>query len=260
MRRLLLVLLLLLAAPARAQEATATLDRQQVELGRSLELAVEVTVPNGSGYTPPEAEALQVPPFEVLDAVRVALPPAEGARRWRYTLRIAAYEPGKLTVPALDFDGAKTGPLEVDVTAEPSDPPGQIRGSKGPLPPSSGGWTVAGAAILALLTASLLVWLVRKLWPKPRWTPERQLLQDLDRPGAPGERLAHVGDAVRAYLSYKHGKPLQRRTTSEIVRDLDLPPGLRELLEEADLAKFARHEPAADDLARHLQAARALLP
>lgn len=255
MRRLLL-LLLLLTAPVHAQEATAQVDRAQVELARSLRLTVEVQGP--PGYAPPEAEALQVPPFEVLDAVRVSLPPGEGTRRWRYTLRIAAYETGKLTIPALDLNGARTQPLPVEVTAEKTLPEGQIRGLKAPLSPSSGGWTVAGAAVLGLLTASLLVWLVRKLWPKPRWTPERRFLQALQTSGTPGERMAAMGDAVRDWLAHVHARPLQRKTTREIAQEIDLETEVRQLLEEADLAKFARHEPTEADLQRHLQIARRL--
>lgn len=255
MRRLLL-LLLLLTAPAHAQEATAQVDRAQVELARSLRMTVEVKGP--PGWAPPEAEVLQVPPFEVLDAVRVSLPPEEGARRWRYTLRLAAYETGKLTVPALDLNGARTQPLPVEVTAEKTLPEGQIRGLKPPLSPSGGGWTVAGAAVLGLLTASLLVWLVRKLWPKPRWTPERRFLRALEAQGTPQERMAAMGDAVRGWLAHVHARPLQRKTTREIAEEIDLPDEIRQLLEEADLAKFARHEPTEADLQRHLQSARSL--
>lgn len=258
-RPALALLVLLLATPAWGQEATARLGQRKLALGRSTELTVEVRVPAGSAYQPPEADTLKLPPFEVLDAVRVALPPEEGARLWRYTLRLAAYEPGKLVVPSLDFGGARTTPFEVEVREAPPDPPGQIRGLKGPLAPA--GWlgTLAAALALGLGGAALAGWLVHRFMPRRALTPEQRYLAALEAPGTPGVRLAAVGDAVRGRLAHLHGKPLQKLTTAEIEAEVELSPALRALLEEADLAKFARHEPAAGDLERHLGTARGLV-
>ena len=84
--------------------------------------------------------------------------------------------------------------------------------------------------------------------------------------GAVAEHYESVVDTLRDYLEAAEAIPARERTSSELL--WGLPPrltegGLRglaaELLDEADLVKFARSRPDAEAAAGHLVQARALL-
>ncbi|MEW6280524.1 MAG: hypothetical protein AB1758_18010, partial [Candidatus Eremiobacterota bacterium] len=106
MRTLLLSLFLVLAAlPGWAQtppvELTGQVSQRSLKMGQSLKLTVEVSADPGVDLKLPEAASLTFEPWEVRDAVLVRLPSQRGRDRWRYTFRLAGYEPGNLEVPPL---------------------------------------------------------------------------------------------------------------------------------------------------------------
>lgn len=270
MRVLLALALVLLLTPSPVQaevEVRASLDRARIEPGRSLTLVVEVRVPDGAAFTPPEAEALDLAPFEVRDAVRVPLAPEQGWRRWRYTLRLSAYEPGRLQIPPLRFGASRSQPLAVEVAPVRSAPKGRIREVHPPLGPR-GGLAFALAAALGLGCAVLLAWaaglLLRRFARRGPETPGAAALRELEALSGPADaRLAALGDILRAWVERRHQVPARRRTTSELLADLAerglALPGLQPLLQEADLAKFARHRPDEARLAALLREARSLV-
>ncbi len=144
-----------------------------------------------------------------------------------------------------------------------------------------------GSIALGLVAAA--VWLMRRrrrareapaavvpLEPVPVPEPDPYAialarLAETERAGWPsqGEVARHyeaVTDALRDYLEAAESLPARERTTSELL--WALPPhlverGLRrrceEVLDEADLVKFARFRPGAADAAVFLQRARELL-
>jgi hypothetical protein len=142
---------------------------------------------------------------------------------------------------------------------------------------------VIGGAALALLAAALLRRRRRPSEPELQAAPAVPAappdpyhaalarLDALERArgferGDIDEHYAGVTDALRDYLEAAHDIPARERTSSELL--WTLPPrltegGLRrlaaELLEEADLVKFARGRPATEAALAHLTAARELL-
>jgi hypothetical protein len=143
---------------------------------------------------------------------------------------------------------------------------------------------------VALGLAAGAVWLVRRLRRRRRLAPPPVAppepapppppdpytvalaqLAEIERAGWPaqGEVAQHyeaVTDALRDYLEAAESLPARERTTSELL--WALPPhlverGLRrrceEVLDEADLVKFARFRPSAAEAEAFLQRARDLL-
>jgi hypothetical protein len=105
-------------------------------------------------------------------------------------------------------------------------------------------------------------------------TPYQQALAELDRiehAGWParGETARHyeaVVDVLRDYLENAEGLPARERTSAELL--WALPPALSrsdgraalaDILEEADLVKFAEYRPIPAAAAHHLERSRALL-
>jgi len=260
--------LALLCAPARADlEVRATLQPTRVEIGRTLTMRVEVRCPENVPFTPPPAEALQVPPLEVRDAVLVALEPEPGWRGWGYTLRLVAWEPGRIPLPPLRFGTAQGPALNLEVLPAPVEPRGQILEPPAPPPPAPGLARLALAATLGLVGALLLALLTRRWWA-PRVpaapSPERVLLDRLDallggdRPA--GDRLEALGRIVRVELERRQGWPAGRHTTAEMRQLLSEPdPGWIAILEEADQARFSRQVPEVGRLNTLVEKARDLL-
>ncbi len=266
----LLLLVPLTMLPAWAQdglEVRATLQPTRVEIGRTLTLQVEVRAREGVSFTPPPAEALQVPPLEVRDAVLVALEPEPGRRGWRYTLRLAAWEPGTVTLPPLRFGSAQSQSLDLEVAPAPAEPRGEILEAPAPPPPAIDTARLALAGTAGLAGALLLAFLTRRWWEPRRSAPpapEQPLLDRLegllveDRPAE--ERLVALGGLLRAELERRHGWPAGRYTTAEMGTLLHQhEQAWVPLLEEADLARFARHRPEASRLSTLVEQARNLL-
>ncbi|HUF35430.1 MAG TPA: hypothetical protein VMN37_05735 [Gemmatimonadales bacterium] len=152
-------------------------------------------------------------------------------------------------------------------------------GGPGPLPLFAAGAVLAAAA--AVLVQRRRRHAVRPAQaaaapPLPTMLPDpyRLALERLEtverqRGAERGEVAAHyqaVSDTLRDYLEAAEAIPARERTTTELL--WALPPrltegGLRRLagqvLDEADLVKFARSRPAAEAAADHLREARELL-
>jgi hypothetical protein len=143
------------------------------------------------------------------------------------------------------------------------------------------------AAIVALALGGMLWWRGRRkessvvapalpsLAPVPEpITPYQQALAELDRierAGWParGEVARHyeaAADVLRDYLEIAHGVPARERTSAELL--WVLPPSLTEsdgrdaladLLEEADMVKFAQYRPGPAAASDYLERSRGLL-
>jgi BatD DUF11 like domain len=75
-----------------------------------------------------------------------------------------------------------------------------------------------------------------------------------------------ISEAIRRYLRAAYGIPATEATTAEIMEAVKSSTlsdsaidGLRKVLEEADLVKFAKYEPTEDEKTRYLEKARNLL-
>jgi hypothetical protein len=137
-------------------------------------------------------------------------------------------------------------------------------------------WAGIAAALAALLAA--LAWWIRgrrrrghAIAPTVHIPPEVAALAELDRIAAlglaqRGEFKAHytlVVDALRWYLEARYGIEAMDRTSFEIIDALDdrgvRVDGLRPLLDEADLVKFAKFSPDVESAAAVVVRAREMV-
>jgi hypothetical protein len=120
-----------------------------------------------------------------------------------------------------------------------------------------------GVGVLLLALAFLVWWLLRKKKSQiriPSISPFAKAIQRLRQArqhlATPGIFCTEVSDAVRAYVEEELGIPALDRTTEEFLRETSvhakIDSGLREalasLLDQADLVKFAKHEPFENEL------------
>ena len=269
---------------------TSSIDRAHFELGQSARLTYRIEGPANVQFSFPEAEKIELKPLTVKDAVNQALP-AQGERKvWEIRLKVTAYETGNLSVPEWEFSYQAQGSahsqklrapglkLQVDrVPAGPADQPGQIRDAKGlqmqPIPLIL--W------LLGLLFAAVLSacgYALRRWWRRPRVVPTAPILppypwalqqleqlreQRWDKEGRWEEYYEKLTYLLRFYLGWRTSSPLLEQTTSEILKTLTLKHEphrqLKEILEVADLVKFARLYPTMDKSELHLRWASALV-
>lgn len=277
----------LLCAPARAQEAhaatAATADT--VTVGDRFQVAVRVSAPRGSRVEFP-AHPDSAPDAQALGAVRVRRDPARGEHTAVYTL--VAWRTGQPELPPLrvvvTLPDARVETLQVEAALPfvrsvlPADTAGvEPRGPKDVLDPRRSLWPWLAAAAAVLLLALLLHRLRRRRPAPPEAPPApadpRALaLAALERARSLGlvearewkEFHALTSGALRglvAALSPRWGTEL---TTRELLRRMGEAGAPAEevvrlgaLLREADLVKFARARPTAEEAERHWREARA---
>ncbi len=289
-----LVSLLLVSAAVAGPlvDVDTKLEPQKAPFGTSLSYEVVLTVPKKVKFEPPEAESIEFDEFEVRDAFVTELPPTETARKWRYSFRLARYEPGRFTVVPPTWKFEKDGrdlevegePLEVElVGVEPleSDKPGEIRGLKPhartPIPLI---FYLLGVAAL-ILVGWVLRGVVRGLMERRSKAPPEVVLTPYQWAHAQLEQLEEAGllargqtqlfseklaDILRGYLARKHRLPVLERTTSELVKVLkeadfaeEKRKRIKGILELADLVKFAKREPTENEAREQLKQTSGLL-
>jgi hypothetical protein len=145
------------------------------------------------------------------------------------------------------------------------------------LPISRWPWIIAGAVLVAAV-AGLVWWLRRRRRPRAEVVPLRPLrpphdvaLEDLRRleaqhlpvDGKFKEYYVRLTEILRRYLEDGFGVAALEETTEEVLFDLErhrFDRGERHriggLLAEADLVKFAKHEPTIEDCRRSLDQVR----
>ena len=271
-------------------EVSLHAEKDRWELAQGLRLTYTIEGPEQAELIFPSAEKLNLKPFEVRDAAPVTMGAKGDRRTWEYRVKITAYETGKLKLPETVIS-ARIAPkaaaqeltlpgleFQIDrVSAGPNDKPDEVRDAKN-LSLQGVPLVVILAVALALLLLGLLLWLLVKWWRRPRrvvqppaLAPYPWALQQLDQ--LTSERLDQQGQfeafydqlthVLRFYLGWRFQMPLLEQTTSEILRSLQLPdPHYRpakDLLETADMVKFARSFPSLESSQKHLEWARQIV-
>ena len=219
-------------------------------------------------------------------AVVRAEPEKDGS--WSWT--VLALDEGKLLFTSrwkLDGQAAAAPPVALAARAPAVPKDADIGDIKGPLAARRAWWPWLLAAALGALA-----WEAWRRW-KSRARPEGAADEPLEPPVPPevavelalaelaasqlwerGEHAAYylkLTDILRAYLEARYGEPAMAMTSVEVARlvkakqpDLKISGAVRELLQRADLVKFARFKPAADegpnDAAKVLEIVRATTP
>ncbi len=214
----------------------------------------------------------------------------DGHVRHEYTLKIAAYEPGDLVLPAIevtylgpggDVRQARTQPIPIKIASLIANEPEPTL--KDNLPPVTV-WkrdltlvTIAGGLLTAALGALITWLLVRKLRqrvvvrPGPPPRPAHEVaLERLDRLGAYGflENADNrpfyfaVSEVIRDYVGSRYGFDSLELTTDELMSELRRRASRSIALDEierwlcaCDLVKFAKVSPTANEARGALETA-----
>lgn len=260
---------------AQAVQVSAHVEKARVGLGETIVLTEDVTYSAADRVQLPAAESLLFPPFEVRDAVATSLPGGQGTR---YTVRLAAYENGPQTIPALSIpygDGqtASSRPVSIEVARAVQQPAQEIHDLK-PLPAlATPVWIQAlGFAPIALvlgLAAAALVKLIRRR-RAAAGTPRQQALaalkslaaQDLPAQGRLKQHYERLSEILRTYLARRYQLPVLEHTSGEVVgmlEDESLATPVATVLYQADLVKFARLEVPCDQARDQIGAVRRII-
>ena len=254
--------------PVEWSVATA-LDKRTAQVGEDLTLTLSVTHPVGESFIAPHSEALK--PFELIERREEETSPTQSS----VVYRIAAYRlPQQLVIPGLEVQyregdelvSLTTTPLDVEIVTSLTpdvttihDIKGQV-GLDSPTPWSALWW------LLLALSAALLAYAIYRRFarepeevPQPVAPPTPADVEALKALATLRERrLLEAGETKRYYdllaeiMKRYAGRIFEiaylERTTHEILADLRphrVPElqALRELLQLADLVKFAKHVP-----------------
>jgi hypothetical protein len=267
------------AADPDAPTVTARLDRAEAHVGDPLLLVVTAISRRELSVNLPSTLDLGKQ-LSLLDRAEALQDLGDGRVRRDFTLKVAAYEPGALEVPALELtylgkDGqvrtAKTSPVALKITSLiANEPEPALKESAAPVPVWKRDLTlvyVAGAVLAAGLGALVTFLVVRRLRrrvlvrPGPPPRPAHEVaLERLDRLGAYGflENADNrpfyfaVSEVIRDYLGARFGFDSLELTTDELMAELR-QRAERELvlgeidgwLSGCDLVKFAKVSPSA---------------
>ena len=247
-------------------EVGASLRRHTVELGKSVQLTVEVHGNANVWDLPPlELERRIGADFEVFDD-----PPRDfvGERAGRASTRrsfrfqLVPRRAGRFEIPAFEvpyFDTvsrlhaiARSEPVAFEVVARAlNSAPAPWDPTPEPPPPTRSPWPLMGSVLAAGLITGL--WLRR--WRRASSArlraeslPSPRASYEAARRTAPGHRfLTELSDAVKAGVWARHGLDPRALTTDEIAARVDDPEAVA-LLETLDRARYAQREPDAEPL------------
>lgn len=277
MRRLpVLALFLLSGIGAAAARIETAVQPREIRVGDRLTLTVTLVPEPGERPLPFQPPA-DLSPFELLTLSSTGSV---------HVLTLTTFEVDTATLPALTFSymnaagntlSLQTPEIPVPIVSVlPKDAKG-LKGMKGrlaDLPWDPRPW-LAGAAIGVAVVGLFLWWRSRKRKSlsagPPPLPPDVEALRSLealeDLLGGPAKPYySGLTDALRLYMVRRFNLPALDRTTTELVPllkelpiSLTLRSALRNLLETADLAKFARFESPVDERLRHRDRARELV-
>ena len=271
---------LLAAAPTAAQDVEPTVSTAVSAAAAAVgdPISVVVTVRHAPDAEVRWPDPVDTAPFELLGPPGSESTPADGGVESRLELRVAAFELGELSLPALDLevvdaDGEATAlateAVPVAIESVGRDEGGDIRDIKGPLAIPFEAVTLLPwiAALLALAAAG--AWLYRRYRrrtrpeapvparpPRPAHVVAREALDALEaaRLLERGEiKTWHIrlSDILRVYIEGRFGVDAMEMTTGEVLdglRRTDADTGavadVRRLLDRCDLVKFAKLRPA----------------
>ena len=279
---------LLLAGAIQSRTLEASFQPSRVDLGRTVELVVEVAHPPDRPPRPLEPSLDETSPWVAVDQRREVRPDAgtQGVTALIWTL--APLEPGELAPPALTYRSPGVDlPAPVDLAglvltvdgllAEGEDAPRPMLGLRD-LEPVPGDdpwarlrpWILGAAAALALAAlgslVTVLLWLRR--WnrlhrPPPREAPAVRLARLREAEIEPRDRRAELNRILRDAVDQRVREDRDGWTDAEwalhLRADTRLSPALREnaarLVAEAERIKYAGEEPNTYALERDLEAA-----
>ena len=259
--------------------ATLTAADGEFTVGDRIPLNLTVTHPSGYRVLPLQFQDSALGAFEIQEVTppQVVANP-DGTETSTQTIYASLWAPGEFHTPELPLTLSDTAgqireisaaPLSLTVASVLVEGDTEMRDIKPQAsPPLPTIWPfVVGGLLVALLVAFVVGWLLRRWWLRRKAplanAPDNRLphevafdelthIEDLNLP--PQHRFKEhytlVSDVLRQYVEKSFQIAMLDRTTFEIRRSLKLAPFnqdnkrlLVELLNEADLVKFARVRP-----------------
>jgi hypothetical protein len=279
------------AASADAPTVSARVDKNEGRVGDIIQLTITSVAPDTTPVNLPRT--IELGPFSELDDQNRKLEEkdlGDGKKQRRFTLAIAAYEPGDLTIPGVevtyigkrgDVLSARTEPVAVKITSLlANEPEPALKDNAPPVRVFQRDLLlvyIAGALAAAGLGAAIALFVRRRmrarasLRPAPPPRPPHEIaLERLDRLGAAGlaedadHRPFHfaLSEIIREYLGARFGFDSLELTTEELLDELRQHAGRELLLGEVagwlsmgDLVKFAKISPSATEARGALETA-----
>jgi hypothetical protein len=273
-------------ANLEAPSVQAQVDPTTATLGDLITLTIRVKHPQALPVDSP-VFAKSLGTFEVYASTRLPAEVTGDTAVERFQASLQNFTTGQQVLPGMEVPyhdpmgkphSVKTPELTVMIQEVPPGPKdkGDIRGIKGVVGPTAWSpwwWLVA---VFLLSAVCYLLWRKRKLSragppPAPPIPPDIEAMQKLQAlaqtdwlaTGKIKEYYSAISDILRAYLEGAFHTPALERTTNELIRDLrrkteipvELQGELKELLETADLVKFAKWRPEATEATQTHQTA-----
>jgi hypothetical protein len=282
-----LALALFAVSGATAQEVRVAVTPDTVTVGDVFHAAIRVEVPAGFRLEPPDSLPISGDIENAGRRIDTTEPIEGGGERITVAYPLTAWKPGPIDLPALTLrligPGETPRTLNVRLPAAvvrsvlPADTTGiEPRPLKDVLGADRVWWPILLGLALALAAAAALIYWLRRRRPVPEAVltpglpPRERALAALDRARElglleAGEVKAFytlVTDAVREFLEAVEPRWSRDLTTTELLALLkgEVEEGQRErlgdLLQSADLVKFARRRPHAATAIAEWQAAR----
>ena len=266
------------ASDPDAPTVAAQVDKATAHVGDAIALTVTAVARKGVPVNLPNV--LDLGPFSLLERAESEADLGDGRVRREFVLKVAAYEPGPQTVPAIevtylgkggDVHQTRTQPLEVKIASLiANEPEPALKDNAPPVPVLKQDLRLVYVAggLLAAAVGALVTWLmVRRLRqrvvvrPGPPPRPAHEIaLERLDRLGSYGflENADNrpfyfaVSEIIRDFLGARYGFDSLELTTDELMEELRRRAGQHLVLSEigrwlaaCDLVKFAKISPTA---------------
>jgi len=271
------------AAPASSVRVTARAFPEKITVGGELRLVLTVERPRDWAIDPPGPKTLRLEPFELKRVERPAVP-LSGQNRVQetYVFVLTAFQTGDLEVPAVvltyeDNSGNRAAtssdPVPVKVVSVLKEPAAgkkqpDLKPIKGPVSAGFPAREILLGVLAAVLAAALVTRRVlaarRSVKPDPEslLPAHERATRELGRlrqaafmaSGKSKEHYTGLADILRRYIQRRFGLPAADLTSAELLHALrgqarlDTPV-LRlaqDVLETADLVKFAKYAPPSD--------------
>lgn len=273
---------LALCAPhSGAADISVSIEPDKLTVGDELRVVCLIRKAEGESVQP-VLTPQTLYPFE-LKGARAAQDPApatDGRLTERLEIVLTVFETGDLVLPAIPLSirsasgvssTSFTPERKIKVTSVLTAKDKSLRPIKGPVSMDLVTLLVAmavlGVVVLVVGIIAALLLRPRKAKPDPeaRLAPEERARRELGRlrssahlaEGRFREYYAELADIMRRFLERRYGVDVMERTSAEILRsepvaslEPDTRSALRELLDAADLVKFAKATPEAQQTAR----------
>jgi hypothetical protein len=275
-------LLLGLLAPVSAQliRVESRVSRDSLMIGEQITYTLRVDADPGLDFSLPLVRDTLNRNLEVLSQLSSDTLTADGRMVVENSYLITGFEPGTQIIPAQEveyrrqgsIDTARSMPLLIQIYEPVVDTTQEIKPIKPPINTPLTFREILpwlGVGVGGLLLATALVWLLVRYFRRkkdPEYYEQRILepahviaFRELDRlkedkiwaSGRVKEYYTRLTEITRQYIERQYDIPAMESTTEEILQafrkvnaeDQLLDEILRELLELADLVKFAREDP-----------------